>query len=57
MITVTDDAIIAVDAAPAPAPVQAPAPAPVLPPNSCPAPSRLPHQCGAAVNTCWSIGK
>jgi len=56
VITVTDDAIIAVDAAPARAPVPAPAPAPVLPPNSCPAPSRLPHQCGAAVNTCWSIG-
>jgi len=58
VITVTDDAIIAVDAAtaPVPAPAPAPAPAPVLPPNSCPAPSRLPHTCGAAVNTCWSIG-
>jgi len=25
-------------------------------PASCPAPARLPHQCGGAVNTCWSIG-
>ena len=44
VITVTNDAVIAVDAAP------------VSVPASCPAPARLPHQCGGAVNTCWSIG-
>ena len=46
VITVTNDAVIAVDAAPAPA----------LGPGLCPAPSRLPQQCAGAVNTCWSVG-
>ena len=53
VISVTDDAVIAV-AAPA-APVAALPPA-AVPSGLCPAPSRLPHQCGGAVNTCWSVG-
>ena len=53
MIRVTDDAVIAV-AAPA-APVAAPPPA-AVPAGLCASPSRLPHQCGGAVNTCWSVG-
>ena len=54
VITVTDDAVIAVDA---PAVHHAaPAVAPVLPPGQCPAPTVLPHHCAGAVNQCWSIG-